>query len=227
MISIKTINGHKHLLYKQQIAHQNILTAAQDFFELMNQRRSIREFSDKEVSKKIIETLIKTASTAPSGAHKQPWFFCAISNTKLKRSIRLAAEAEEKISYERRMSTTWKNDLAVLGTDMYKPFLEEAPWLIVLFKKAYDLDNDGNKTSNYYVNESVGIAAGMLITAIHQAGLITLTHTPSPMHFLTKILERPSNERPFLLLPVGYPKKPTYVPNLERKSLKDMAAFYE
>jgi iodotyrosine deiodinase len=166
-----------------------------------------------------------TASSAPSGAHKQPWTFCAISNPELKKSIREAAEKEEYESYHGRMSERWLRDLAPIGTDWHKPFLETAPWLIVVFKKVYD-EQEGEKINNYYVNESVGIACGMLITAIHNAGLVTLTHTPSPMNFLTAILERPSNERPFLLLPIGYPEKETFVPDLQRKSLSEVSEFY-
>jgi len=228
MSTEKSINGYKHVLYQANaLTLDEMQKATTAFYKEMNKRRSIREFATKNISKEIIENLLKTASTAPSGAHKQPWAFCAISSSKLKKEIRLAAEAEEKISYESRMSASWKKDLAPFATDMYKPFLEEAPWLIVVFKKAFDYDKEGNKTNNYYVNESVGIACGMLITAIHQAGLATLTHTPSPMQFLTKILNRPENERPFLLLPVGYAKAETYVPALTRKALGDIAVFYE
>ena len=150
-----------------------------------------------------------------------------VSNPEIKSKIRIAAEKEERESYEKRMSERWKKDLEHIGTDANKPFLEEAPYLIIVFKKAYDLDKNGNKFNNYYVNESVGIACGMLITAIHNAGLVTLTHTPSPMNFLSKILKRPSNERPFLLLPIGYPKEPVYVPDLQRKPLDEIAIFYE
>lgn len=143
-----------------------------------------------------------------------------------RKKIRIAAEEEEKISYEGRMSETWLKDLKKFGTNHQKPFLEIAPYLIVVFKKPYDLDENGNKSQNYYVNESVGIACGMLITAIHNAGLVTLTHTPSPMKFLTELLKRPSNERAFLLLPIGYPADEVYVPAIERKKLKDIAVFY-
>lgn len=197
------------------------------FYEQMNQRRSIREFSAQPVPKSVIENLIKTAATAPSGAHKQPWTFCAVSNAAVKKAIRVAAEKEEFENYHGRMSEAWLKDLEAFGTNWQKPFLEIAPWLIILFKKAYDLNEDGSKSKNYYVNESVGIAAGFLITAIHKAGLVTLTHTPSPMNFLQKILNRPENERPFLLLPVGYPIEETQVPNIERKSLTEVAAFFE
>ncbi len=167
-----------------------------------------------------------TASTAPSGAHKQPWTFCLVSNPKIKREIRVAAEEEEYRSYHDRMSQEWLDDLKAIGTDWHKPFLEIAPWLIAVFRKAYDLENEKKRT-NYYVNESVGLACGLLIAAIHQAGLVALTHTPSPMNFLSEVLKRPENERPFLLIPVGYPDEAAYVPDLKRKPLEEVAVFYE
>ena len=223
------INNHKHIRYEND---SNLdggisLQKSEEFLTQINKRRSIRTFSDKPVSKTIIENIIKSASTAPSGAHKQPWTFCAISNPELKKQIRIAAEEEEKISYESRMSERWKDDLAHLGTDMHKPFLENAPWLIIAFKKVYDLDENGEKHNNYYVNESVGIACGFLIAAIHNAGLATLTHTPSPMNFLEKILNRPKNERAYILFPVGYAHEETFVPNIKRKPLEDVSEFYE
>jgi nitroreductase len=222
------INGYKHTLFESgSLSKEELLKTSIQFFEHLDKRRSVRDFSDREVSKKAIENIIKSASTAPSGAHKQPWTFCAISNSELKAKIREAAEVEEQENYSGRMSESWLRDLAPLGTTMEKPFLEEAPWLIVVFKKVYELDEDGTKYNNYYVNESVGIACGMLITAIHNAGLVTLTHTPSPMNFLTKVLERPSNERAYLLLPVGYAKDPAYVPDIERKELDEVSQFYE
>lgn len=196
------------------------------FYEKMNKRRSIRFFSDREVSKSVIEKIILTAGTAPSGAHKQPWTFCAISSTEIKSKIRELAEEEEKINYSGRMSETWVKDLEPLGTDWEKPFLEIAPWLIVVFKQSYGLEEE-KKKQHYYVNESVGIASGMLISAIHHAGLVTLTHTPSPMNFLEKALDRPKNERAFLLLPVGYPADDAVVPDLKRKKLNEIATFYE
>jgi iodotyrosine deiodinase len=226
MAKKKLIEGNPHVLFEQKIVIGDIEQQSQDYYQLMDTRRSIREFSYKPVPKTVIENIIKTASTAPSGAHKQPWTFCVIESPKLKSKIRIAAEEEEKKSYEGRMSEEWIKDLKPLGTNHLKPFLEIAPYLIIVFKKPYDLDEKGNKLQNYYVNESVGIACGMLITAIHQAGLVTLTHTPSPMNFLTKLLERPSNERAFLLLPVGYPAEETYVPDIERKSLDEIAKFY-
>jgi len=222
------VKGFKHIKYNSnQLTEQESVKKSLSFYDFLNSRRSVREFSSKPFSKKIIENIIKSASTAPSGAHKQPWTFCVVSNLEIKSKIRKAAEKEERESYEKRMSERWKKDLEHIGTDANKPFLEEAPYLIIVFKKAYDFDKDGNKINNYYVNESVGIASGMLITAIHHAGLVTLTHTPSPMNFLSKILNRPKNERPFLLLPVGYPKEPVYVPDLKRKTLDEIAVFYE
>lgn len=221
------INGFKHIKYKTMSCTPEVsLQKSLDFFEEMNGRRSIREYAKTPVPRKVIENIIKTASTAPSGAHKQPWMFCAVSNPELKSKIRKAAEKEERESYTNRMSERWLKDLEPLGTNPSKPFIEEAPWLIVAFKKVYNRDQSGTKNNNYYVNESIGIACGMLITAIHKAGLVTLTHTPSPMHFLTQLLDRPSNERAFLLLPVGYPKDPVYVPDIQRKPLNKVAQFY-
>jgi nitroreductase len=222
------INGFDHIPYHlDTFSEEELVVRSKTFYEWLDKRRSVRNFSDQKVPKEVIENIIKSASTAPSGAHKQPWTFCAISNAELKTQIRKEAEIEEKESYESRMSERWKKDLAPLGTDMNKPFLEIAPWLIVVFKKVYEVDSNGKKHTNYYVNESVGIACGILISAIHNAGLVTLTHTPSPMKFLTKILNRPGNERPFLLLPVGYPKVPAYVPDIKRKALNEMSNFYE
>lgn len=222
------VNGHRHIKYQgQSFAEEAMLNRSAEYFEWNDLRRSVRTFSDKAVPKAVIENIIKTASTAPSGAHKQPWTFCAVSNPAIKTEIRVAAEKEEKKNYESRMSERWKKDLEIFGTDMHKPFLEIAPWLIVVFKRVHELDEQGNKTNNYYVNESVGIACGMLISAIHHAGLVTLTHTPSPMNFLEKVLDRPKNERAFLLLPVGYPETPSYVPEIGRKSLEEMSVFFE
>lgn len=199
---------------------------SRQFYEFMNKRRTLRDFSDKEVPKAVIENIIMTASTAPSGAHKQPWTFCAVSDPAVKSEIRKAAEEEEYTNYHGRMSDDWLRDLAPLGTDWHKPFLEIAPWLIVVFKKAYDLE-DGEQRKNYYVNESVGLATGILLAAIHNAGLVALTHTPSPMNFLQKILKRPDNERPFLLIPVGYPAAGAQVPDLKRKTAGQVLVYFE
>ncbi|MDP3312213.1 nitroreductase family protein [Lutibacter sp.] len=221
------IEGYKHIRYIQKKFDENeMIKRASDFFNYNNQRRSIRDFSDKPVPFEIIENIIKTASTAPSGANKQPWTFCVVKSPEIKKKIRIAAEVEEQKSYEERMSDEWLDDLKHLGTDANKPFLEKAPYLIIVFKRPYEVDGNGEKCQNYYVNESVGLACGFLISAIHNAGLVTLTHTPSPMRFLEKILNRPSNERAFLVLPVGYEAEKTYVPDIERKALNDVMELY-
>ncbi|MEM8527326.1 MAG: nitroreductase family protein [Bacteroidota bacterium] len=210
----------------QKFSTEETVTRSKDFYEYMDQRRSLRQFSDRPVPKEVIEHIIMTASSAPSGAHKQPWTFCVVSDPEVKKAIREAAEEEEYLSYNGRMSEEWLKDLEPFDTDWHKPFLEIAPWLIIVFKKAYDLDEEGKKQKNYYVNESVGIASGFLLTAIHQAGLVSLTHTPSPMGFLQKLLKRPINERPFLLIPVGYPAEDARVPVLERKKAEDVIVYY-
>ncbi len=203
-----------------------MLQRSREFYRYLDKRRTVRDFSDKPVPLEVVENIIMTASSAPSGAHKQPWTFCVVSDPELKRKIREAAEKEEYENYHGRMSEEWLADLAPLGTDWHKPFLERAPYLIVVFKKAYD-SVDGEKKKNYYVNESVGLATGFLLAAIHNAGLASLTHTPSPMNFLQEILERPENERPFLLIPIGYPAGEAQVPNITRKALKDVMVLYE
>ncbi len=202
------------------------LEKAKALYTFNDKRRSVRTFSDRPISKEVIEQLIMTASSAPSGAHKQPWTFCAVSNPQLKSQIRTAAEKEEYENYHGRMSDDWLEDLKQFDTDWHKPFLEIAPWLIIAFRKNYDLTN-GVKSKNYYVQESVGLACGFLLSAIHHAGFVSLTHTPSPMNFLQKLLNRPENERPFLLIPVGYPAENTEVPDLKRKTLDDVSVFYE
>ncbi|MHA2027841.1 MAG: nitroreductase family protein [Candidatus Kariarchaeaceae archaeon] len=203
----------------EPIKVEESLSKSKTYYEYMDKRRSIRFFSDKDVPIEIIENIIKTASTAPSGAHIQPWTFVVIKDPEIKKQIRIAAEKEEKISYETRMTEEWLRALTPIGTDWEKPFLETVPYLIIAFKQRYGINEDGSKKTHYYVNESVGIAVGFLISAIHNAGLCTLTHTPSPMKFLAKILNRPENEVPFILLPVGYPADDATVPNLNRKSL--------
>ncbi len=221
------IEGYKHIRYKQHAISENeMLAQSLNYFKNLNKRRSVRTFSDKKIPKEVIENIIKTAGTAPSGANKQPWTFCVVENTALKKKIRIAAEEEEKRSYNERMSNEWLEDLKHLGTDANKEFLEIVPYLIVVFKRPFEYDKSGNKHQNYYVNESVGLACGMLISAIHNAGLVTLTHTPSPMRFLEKILNRPDNERAFLLLPVGYEADKTYVPDIQRKSLTEIMEWY-
>lgn len=209
-----------------EIADEEImLKNSIDFYNTMNKRRSVREFSDKKVPQKIIENIIMTASTAPSGAHKQPWFFCAVSNKDLKHKIRMAAEEEEFKSYHGRMSEEWLKDLEPFETDHNKPFIDTSPWIIVVFKKPYDIV-EGKKRKNYYTNESVGIAVGFLLNAVHNAGLVALTHTPSPMNFLEKLLDRPENEKAFLLIPIGYPAENASVPSLERKAKEQVLEIY-
>lgn len=193
--------------------------AARAFYERQSQRRSVRFFSDRAVSEETIRWCVAAAGTAPSGANKQPWRFVAVSDPKLKHEIRLAAEAEEREFYQRRATPEWIADLAPLGTDADKEFLDVAPWLIVVFKLVKDDAVPGQPGQVYYVNESVGIACGMLISAIHHAGLVTLTHTPSPMGFLSKVLGRPEHERPYLLLPVGYEADGCVVPDIQRKAI--------
>lgn len=188
-------------------------------------RRSCRFFSDKEVPESVIKNLLSIASSAPSGANKQPWYFVAVRSQDIKDQIRVAAEAEEKLFYEERAPEEWLKDLAPLGTDWQKPFLSIAPWLIIVFKELYGKDESGEKNKHYYVNESVGIASGFLISAIHQLGLCTLTHTPSPMNFLAEILGRPSHQKPFLLLPVGYPADDATVPNIQKKPFEEHSSI--
>ena len=209
-----------------ELTEEEMLRRANDYYQFMDKRRSVRDFSEQPVPKKVLEDIIMTASSAPSGAHKQPWTFCLISNAQLKTEIRKLAEEEEYKSYNGRMKDDWLKDLAPLGTDWQKEFIEIVPWIIVVMKKPYDIV-DGKKKNNYYVNESVGLASGFLLAAIHNAGLVSLTHTPSPMNFLIKALNRPENERPFLLIPVGYPKKDARVPDLKRKSKSEIIQYYE
>ena len=180
-------------------------------------RRSVRDFSSQNVPIEVIKNCIKTAASAPSGANKQPWHFSLVQDKKIKKEIRVAAENEEKQFYEHRASKEWLEDLNQFGTDWKKPFLETAPFLIIIFSQVFEKNADGENRKNYYVNESVGIAAGFLLAALHNAGLATLTHTPSPMNFLARILKRPDNERAFLLIPVGYPSKNAKVPIISKK----------
>jgi nitroreductase len=195
------------------------------FYEEIRNRRSVREFSDKPVPKEVIEYCIKAAGTSPSGANLQPWHFAVVSSFEIKKKIRIAAEEEEKEFYTNRAPKEWLDALEPLGTDKNKPFLETAPYLIAIFYKSYDLLPDGKQVKQYYAVESTGIATGILITALHDAGLASLTHTPSPMNFLNDILGRPKNERPFLLLVVGYPAQDVKVPDIKKKSLQEIASF--
>ncbi len=196
------------------------VNVARSILEEMNARRSVREFSEREVPRELIETAIRCASTAPSGAHMQPWTFVIIGDPEVKRAIRAAAETEERENYEGgRLPPHWREDLAPLGTDWRKPFLETVPWIVVVFEQRYGTRPDGAKQHHYYVKESVGIACGMFIDALHRMGLSTLTHTPSPMAFLRTLLGRPESERPFMLFPIGYAADDCEVPDLTRKSL--------
>lgn len=206
----------------QTYSKDEMIKRSTEMYTLGNSRRSIRSFSDKPIPRVIIENIIRTAGTAPSGANKQPWTFVIVSNSDLKRKIRLAAELEEKDFYEHKVSDEWRQDLAPLGTTWEKPFLEIAPYLIVVFQQKYRLDENNNKRKNYYVIKSVGIAVGMLILAIHNAGLATLTHTPISMNFLRDLLGRPENEKAFVILPVGYPKEDVRVPDIKRKNLSEI-----
>lgn len=208
-----------------QLTEREQLERAQSFHELMKGRRTVREFSDRPVDRQVIEWCIRTAGTAPSGAHKQPWHFAAVSDPTIKRAIREGAEAEEQAFYAGKAGEEWLDALRPFGTDAHKPFLETAPWLIAIFARNYDQDDQGKRSKNYYVPESVGIATGMLITALHQAGLSTLTHTPSPMGFLNEALGRPAHERAVILLVVGYAADDSRVPDLERKPLEQIASF--
>ncbi|GIV36336.1 MAG: oxidoreductase [Cyclobacteriaceae bacterium] len=223
----RLINGFPFVRYTcPQYASKELISRSAAFYEFMNQRRSVRDFSDKPIPREVINNLILTASTAPSGAHKQPWTFCVVEDAGIKKEIRKAAEEEEYRSYTSRMSEEWLNAIKPLQTDWHKPFLETAPCLIVVFRRLYELNDDGSKSNNYYVSESTGLACGFLLAAIHHAGLVALTHTPNPMNFLTAILKRPENERPFLLIPVGYAAEETYVPDLTRKKLSEIAVYY-
>ena len=199
---------------------KEMLDAARAFRGELETRRSVRNFSKDPIPEGVLEECLRAAGSAPSGANLQPWSFVVVRDPALKRRIREAAEAEERENYEWRMGEAWLKDLEALGTDENKPFLEDAPALIVIFRQAYGLD-DEEKRKHYYVMESVGIAAGFLLAGLHQAGLATLTHTPSPMGFLEEILERPENERAYLLIPVGYPAEECEVPNITRKSYED------
>lgn len=198
---------------------------ASDFYEFLKKRRTVRDFSERAVPREIIEKCLLAAGTAPNGANKQPWHFVAVSDPEVKKKIREEAEKEEHEFYNRRAPEDWLEDLAPLGTDENKPFLEKAPYLIGIFAQSYNLDENGEKEKHYYVKESVGIATGMLITALHHSGLATLTHTPSPMGFLNEIMGRPSHEKPFLLLVVGYPEENVKVPDITKKPLNEIASF--
>ena len=198
---------------------------AREFYQRMRRRRTVREFSNRPVPLALIEDALRAAGTAPSGANMQPWHFVVIGNAELKRKIRLAAEIEEREFYEHRASQEWLDALAPLGTNEHKPFLEEAPWLIAVFLKKFSADAQGRRLKNYYTAESVGIACGLLLGALHWAGLVTLTHTPSPMKFLNDLLERPVDERPYMLIVSGYPAEQARVPVIGKHPLEQIASF--
>lgn len=202
-----------------------LLRSAREFYESMQRRRTLRAFSERPVPREVIEHCIRAAGTAPSGANLQPWHFVAVSDAKVKREIRVAAEAEEREFYEQRAPAAWLEALAPLGTDSRKPFLETAPWLIAVFAQPFRILPDGTRSKTYYAIESVGIATGMLVTAVHSCGLAALTHTPSPMGFLNRILGRPSHEKPFVLLVVGHPAEGAMVPDISRKPLDEISSF--
>jgi len=209
----------------EPVSDDEQLDRAQTFYETMQRRRTIREFSSRPVQPEVIEYCIRAAGTAPSGANLQPWHFVAVSDAAMKRQIRVAAEAEEKEFYEHRAPKAWLEALAPLGTDSRKPFLEIAPWLIAVFAQPFQILPDGMRSKTYYAIESVGIATGLLVTAVHSCGLAALTHTPSPMGFLNRILGRPSHEKAFVLLVVGHPAEDALVPDISRKALGEISSF--
>lgn len=209
----------------REYPEEEMLERARAFAAEMGRRRTVRHFSSRPVPREVIEHCLRAAGSAPSGANKQPWHFAVVTEPGLKRQIREAAEAEEHEFYSRRAPAEWLEVLTPLGTDEHKPFLEAAPYLIVVFEQRYGVGAGGKKVKHYYAQESVGLATGILIAAVHRAGLVALTHTPSPMGFLNEILKRPANERPFLLLVVGYPAAAAVVPRIKRKPLEDITSF--
>ena len=211
----------------QRLPEEEMLRRARRFYGEMDRRRTTRHFSDEPVPRELIEHAIRTAGTAPSGAHQQPWTFVVISDPQIKQLMREAAEEEERVNYGGRMPPEWLEALAPLGTDAVKEHITTAPYVVVMFRQTYGVRPDGTRRTHYYTTESCGIAAGLFIAAIHQMGLATLTHTPSPMGFLTQLLRRPANEKPFLLMPVGYPAPKARVPDLRRKPLSEIAVWFE
>ncbi len=209
-----------------ELSPDEMLNTSRDFTATVSRRRSVRDFSDRAVDREVIENAVRSAGSAPSGANKQPWHFAIVESRQTKALIRKAAEAEEQEFYNGRAPKAWLDDLKVFETDQHKPFLETAPYLIAVFLQRNSVDDDGVKHKNYYMPESVGIATGMLITALHVSGLATLTHTPSPMKFLNEILERPSNEKPFMLIVAGYPTEGVTVPDIERKPFDEIASIF-
>jgi nitroreductase len=210
---------------REDLGDNELLARATKFHHEMARRRTVRDFSNRPVAREVIEQCLRTAGTAPNGANLQPWHFVAVSDLALKHEIKVAAEAEEREFYEHRAPNEWLEALAAIGTDANKPFLETAPWLIAIFAQPWRILPDGRKLKHYYATESVGIATGFLVAAVHQAGLVSLTHTPSPMGFLNKLLGRPAYEKPFLLLVVGHPAEGAHVPDIQRKPLGEISSF--
>jgi len=219
MVDLIPLDGYR------EHSSEEMQRRSQAFYQEMSLRRTVRDFSDKAIPEGVLEHCLRTAGTAPSGANLQPWHFVVVREPELKRRIREAAEVEEREFYERRAPQAWLDDLAHLGTDQHKPYLERAPALIVIFAEHHRLNPDGSKQHTYYASESVGIATGMLITALHRAGLVSLTHTPSPMRFLNELLERPTNERAYMILVAGYPEDGAQVPAITRKPLEEISTF--
>lgn len=222
------VDGHPFRRYDPPVLPpEESLARARAFHDHLQARRSVRAFSDRPVPRELVELAIRSGSTAPSGAHQQPWTWVAVADPALKTRIREAAEAEEARNYAGRMPPAWREAIAPMGTDAVKPYLEIAPWLVVLFVQKHGLGPEGEHVKHYYARESVGLAAGFFLAAIHQMGLVSLTHTPSPMAFLGDVLERPSNEQAFLLMPVGYATEECFVPDIQRKALTEVAVFKE
>ena len=217
------------LPHRLQLNDQEATKQAEAYYEFIKTRHTVRNFTSQPVPKSVIETCLRAAGTAPSGANHQPWHFVCVSDPETKKKIRDAAETEEREFYGGKAGEEWLNDLKKIGTDAHKPFLEEAPWLIAIFAERYGVDEDGNKRKNYYMPESVGIATGFLLNALHKAGLATLTHTPNPMKFLNQVLNRPNNERPYILLVVGHPADDAEIPRAAtvKKPLEQIASFIE
>ena len=212
---------------RKQLSDDERLACATAFYDDIRTRHTVRHFTDQPVDRAVIETCIRAAGTAPSGANHQPWHFACVGDPDIKREIRLAAEKEEREFYGGKAGDEWLNDLKKMGTDASKPFLETAPWLIAIFAERYGFDDEGNRRKNYYMSESVGIACGLLLTALHTAGLVTLTHTPSPMKFLNRVLARPKDERAYMIIVAGYPDEGAQVPEIGKKPLDEIATFLE
>jgi iodotyrosine deiodinase len=223
---MRTIQGYRPIpLDFERLSEEEAATRSRDFLDLMRKRRSVRHFSPEPIPRELIENAIRTAGTAPSGANQQPWTFVVVTDPELKQRLRDAAEREERLLYEERASREYLDAIEPIGTDWIKTHITDAPAVIVVFEQAYGYEPDGSKRKHYYVRESVGIAVGFLLASLHAAGLATLTHSPAPMGFLKEILGRPDNERPFILIPVGYPSEDAEVPDIPKKSLEEIAEF--